>query len=409
MARGSGALCTIATGPNSIPVSPNWREKLLGRVAAPESTAQTHSCCLDQVWKGQWWQISGEEDTQGGSLCSAGTAAVLRVLVAGQRCEALVDTGASRSFINPDRVRKLQLKERLLAEECCFTVANGEKLRITRVVKRLVMWSGGMKLIGDFLVGPVPYDLVVGLDWLTEHKAAWSFLSDELRALVEGQWIKLTLVRLSKGRSERVSDPLVSPKSPAERAYDLLARQIAEMPQEEAMALLRPQPMKHKSHTLKGLKVDIKALLQQARENTAQIQHPMQGLSLILALPAGEVPETPNPTEAGQGTWCCALLGNPKVPDKAGETGELGEQEQLDDEQDSPWPTASMEDSRFDEWAKSATASSTPHAILEVLKEYRTVFPDQLPTGLPPKRPFDHRIFLVPGKLSSKSPISNDT
>ena len=80
-----------------------------------------------------------------------------------------------------------------------------------------------MKLIGDFLVGPVPYDLVVGLDWLTEDKAAWSFPSDELRALVEGQWIKLTLVRVNKGRSERVSGPLVRPKSPAERGYDLLA------------------------------------------------------------------------------------------------------------------------------------------------------------------------------------------
>lgn len=181
------------------------------------------------------------------------------------------------------------------------------------------------------------------------------------------------------------------------------------MLEEGVRPLLRLLPARYKSHTRKRWKVDIDAILQQASENTAKLQHPMQGLSLILALPAGEVPETPNPTEAGQGTWCCALLGNPKVPDKAGETGELGEQEQLDDEQDSPWPTASMEDSRFDEWAKSATASSTPHAILEVLKEYRTVFPDQLPTGLPPKRPFDHRIFLVPGKLSSKSPISNDT
>lgn len=98
-----------------MPVSPNWQEKLLGLVAEPESTVQAHRCCIDQVWKGQWWRMSGEEDTQGGSLCSAGTAAVLRVVIAGQRCEALVDTGASRSFINPDTVRKLQLKERLLA------------------------------------------------------------------------------------------------------------------------------------------------------------------------------------------------------------------------------------------------------------------------------------------------------
>lgn len=184
---------------------------MLGRVGEPERTTESSRYYGDQAWESHWWRKSGEEELQWGSLCSAGTAAVLRLEIAGRRCEALVDTGASKSVINPDTVKELQLKVQQLEEECYFTVANGEKLRISRVV----MWRGDMKLTGDFLVGPVLYDLVVGLEWLTEHKAAWSFPSDELRALVEGRWIKLTLARENKGRPGQVSGPLVRPRTPA--------------------------------------------------------------------------------------------------------------------------------------------------------------------------------------------------
>ncbi|CDJ31595.1 LOW QUALITY PROTEIN: uncharacterized protein EMH_0009550 [Eimeria mitis] len=149
--------------------------------------------------------------------------------------------------------------------------------------------------------------MVMGLDWLAEHKAAWSFPSDELRVFVEGQWNKLLLVRINKER----------------------------------------------------------------------------GLSLILPIPAGEVPKAPSSTETGQGSWFCALLGNPKAPDKPGGTGELRDEEQQEEKNDeSPWPTA-LEHTRFDEWTKSTAAEGTPHAILEVLREYRAVFPDQHPAGLP--------------------------
>ena len=79
------------------------------------------------------------------------------------------DSGASKSFFNPKIVDRLPLEPRRLEEECLFTVANGEKLRTDRVVNSLTMWCGDLRLRADLLVVPVPYDLVLGFDWLTEQ------------------------------------------------------------------------------------------------------------------------------------------------------------------------------------------------------------------------------------------------
>ena len=84
-------------------------------------------------------------------------------------------------------------------------------------------------------------------------------------------------------------------------------------------------------------------------------------------------------------------------------------QTQPEEVEESTWPTATLDYTRFDEWIDSTAALATPHMITEVLREYRRVFPDQLPPGLPPRRPYDHRILLVPGKLPSKSAICRMT
>ena len=39
----------------------------------------------------------------------------------------------------------------------------------------------------------------------------------------------------------------------------------------------------------------------------------------------------------------------------------------------------------------------------EFVKEYRDVFPDELPAGLPPSREIDHKIELIPGAVTTKS------
>ncbi|CDJ47222.1 hypothetical protein EBH_0071610 [Eimeria brunetti] len=441
--------CTkVATGPTSIPVSPDWGKNLFGREVQVNAEGQDmgenqqplavqshtgtkllveeehmrkrdHSSDLEGVAaerncqrdtsteEPQCWREHGaqEDTTSNGTVCSVGMTAILRVEVAGSQCEALLDTGASRSFISPGAVERLQLKVRRLPEECVFTVANGAQLRIDHVVKGLTMWCGATRLAGDFLIGPVPYDLVVGLDWLTNHRVAWYFQSDKLRTYVNGQWCDLPVVRANDVKQRKGSTQGMRQRTPAEQTYDILAKQVAHMTREEATALLRPPFKRYKLPSKRKRKAVVAALIQQATESTACISHPLQGLYAILVLPAMESYVALRLVEERQGALCYAMV----------EASSPNLQQQClkaplppalpDDEEISPWSTAKLEYSQFDTWLTSAEAQATPRAILDVLCAHRAVFPDKLPTGLPPKRPHDHRILLVPEKLPTKSAI----
>ncbi|CDJ47249.1 hypothetical protein EBH_0034020 [Eimeria brunetti] len=324
-------MCTVATGPNSIPVSPDWGKKLLGREVqvnaegqdagenqqplAVQSHAGTtllieegltrkrdHSSELDgdaaegdcpqdtSTKEPQWWrEHRPQEDTASkGTLCSVGMTAILRVEVAGSQCEALLDTGASRSFIIPGAVERLQLKAWKLPEECVFAVANGAQLRIDLVAKGLTMWCGATRLSSDFLVGPVPYDLVVGLDWLANRRVGWYFQSDKLPTYVNGQCCDLPIVPANDVKQRNGCTQGIRQRTPAGQAYDILAKQVADMTREEATVPLRPPPKRYKALSKGRRKAVAAALIQQATESTACICHPLQGLYAILALPVME-------------------------------------------------------------------------------------------------------------------------
>ncbi|CDJ27293.1 uncharacterized protein EMH_0030420 [Eimeria mitis] len=107
-----------------------------------------------------------------GSLCSVGKRAVLQLEIVSHKCEGLLVTGAKRSFIRPTIVERLGLRVRFLQEAYSFTVANGEVILIDREVPRLSMLCGGECFTGDFLVGPIPYAVILGIDWLVNHKVA---------------------------------------------------------------------------------------------------------------------------------------------------------------------------------------------------------------------------------------------
>ncbi|CDJ68079.1 OSJNBa0042D13.18 protein, related, partial [Eimeria necatrix] len=261
------------------------------------------------------------------------------------------------------------------------------------------------RLAGDFLVGPVPYDLVVGLDWLTEHRVAWYFQSDKLRTYVDGQWCDLPVVRATDATQRDGRTLGTRQRTPAEQAYDILAKQVADMTREEATALLSPPSKRYKPPPRGKRKAVVAALLQQASESAACIHHPLQGLSVMLTLPAMESDVAVRLMEEWQGALCCALVeASPSNPRQQCLKA-LPVSAFPDDEETSPWPTAKLEYSKFDTWLTSEEAQETPRAILDVLCAHRAVFPDQLPTGLPPKRPNDHRILLVPGTLPTKSAI----
>ncbi|CDJ49652.1 OSJNBa0079C19.6 protein, related [Eimeria brunetti] len=243
------------------------------------------------------------------------------------------------------------------------------------------MWCGATRLAGDFLVGPVPYDLVVGLDWLTNHRVAWYFQSDKLRTYVNGQWCDLPVVRANDVTQRNGSTQGTRQRTPAEQAYDILAKQVADMTREEATALLRP-PSKYKPPSKGKRKAVVAALIQQATESTACISHPLQGLYVILALPAMESNVALRLVEEWQGALCCAMVETTPPNPHQQCLKALPASALPDDEETSPWPTAKLEDSQFDTWLTSVEAQATPRAVLDVEAPYEVsdlrMTPEQL-------------------------------
>ncbi|CDI80340.1 hypothetical protein EPH_0034350 [Eimeria praecox] len=213
--------CGVATEPNAISVSPRWAEKVIhkeqgapadnqGPTACQKQSAERKSAAEAPAGNGvekrstdnsrdvnvgvsiegrqsvtnvelpPWWRelVADEGSKVEGMLCSEGVLAVLPVEVVGHSFEALLDTVASHSFSNPRLVEALHLKVWKLSDVCVLTIAGGAQLRIDRTVKSLTVWCGKECFTGDYLVGPVPCDIVLGLDWLTRHKVSWYFQSD---------------------------------------------------------------------------------------------------------------------------------------------------------------------------------------------------------------------------------------
>ena len=58
-----------------------------------------------------------------------------------------------------------------------------------------------------------------------------------------------------------------------------------------------------------------------------------------------------------------------------------------------------------DEAARTNTSHHLPLVLSSLLQEFKDVFPDELPPGLPPLRGIEHRIDLIPGApLPNKAP-----
>ncbi|CDJ67635.1 hypothetical protein ENH_00039120, partial [Eimeria necatrix] len=360
-------MCAVATGPNAIPVSLERRNQLLStaegtntseeheeetrplsemrwksgptsilsaetpdattdsRRKSAEATKEGHPSDVTEILP-HWWRETYMKESyeQGGALCCVGATAVLRVELAGSPCA---------------------------------------QLRIDRVVTGLTLWCGHARIPGDFLVGPVPYGLVLGLDWLTEHKVAWYFQSDKLRTYVNGQWCELPVVRTGEATLRGDSSVAAQPRTPAEQAYEILAKQVAGMSAEEAAIFLRPPPRRYRPHAKKKAKARITSLVRQAAADTKDLKAPMHGLHLILALPEAGPAMPLRLSDEWQGALCCALIGTHPASSSWHTPSAITVSGETESDEESPWPQAQLEHTLFDAWIHSTEAQDIPREI----------------------------------------------
>lgn len=366
-----------------------------------------------------WWRqgkgaASPSEVSPGGTMCGAGETAVVRVEVAGVPCRALLDSGASCSFAHPSLLDKVPLVSEILPSTFSFVLANSSPLIVSRALKSLSLWCGDVCVTGDFLLGPIPYDFVFGMDWLRAYKALWDFNASVLRITVAGRPHMLPVELVDINRSSPVSKQTnpPQPRSEFDKAYEALESEVAQMPLADATALIRPPSKRYKTHKNKRKRVPIKELMAKAAEATQGLRSPADGMNCITVLESDGT--SPAVTHSSQQLYFCAALARAQerapvddsdTPQRCLHSADQGDD--VVDEEESPWPTAALQHSKFDAFIASEEAQRIPAPVLDVLKKYRHAFPDELPDGLPPRRPYDHRILLVPGQLPPKAPLYN--
>ena len=77
-------------------------------------------------------------------------------------------------------------------------------------------------------------------------------------------------------------------RTPAEKGYDLIARQVAGIPPAEGAAILGPSSKRYKHHARLGAKVPIDSIVRQGKDNMRGLKKPVQGINHILAFPEAE-------------------------------------------------------------------------------------------------------------------------
>ncbi|CDJ63802.1 OSJNBa0079C19.6 protein, related [Eimeria necatrix] len=338
--------CAIATGPNAIQVSLEWGNQLLrtaGRANTSDGRAEGTQPLLETRRESGSASILSEETPE---ATTDSTRKSAEATEDGYRSDA--------TEIVPHWWRETCTKE---------SYDQGGALCCAGATAVLAAEFAGSPL------GPVPYDLVVGLDWLTEHKVAWYFQSDKLRHYVNGQWCELPVVRTGEATLQRDIPTVVHPRTPAEQAYEILAKQVAGMSAEEAAIFLRPPSRRYKPHAKKKAKARITSLVRQAAADTKDLKAPMHGLHLILALPEAGPAMPLRLADEWQGALCCALIGTQPASSSWHSPSAITVAGTTESDEESPWPQAQLEHTLFDAWIHSTEAQDIPQEIPQVLHE----------------------------------------
>ena len=95
-----------------------------------------------------------------------------QISIAQTSAYALMDTGASHSFISASFVEKLNRRPEPMPVICGVSLPLGEDMLVRTWVRAVPVWVEGRELMVDLLVLDLhEYDVIFGMDWLTKYGA----------------------------------------------------------------------------------------------------------------------------------------------------------------------------------------------------------------------------------------------
>ena len=214
----SGGTERMCTTPSSIR---DWRS-----IATSENMGCTEFIDrLREQLAGSWDAVQPEGVVPGTTRTSDdGILLVIPARVFGKPCRALVDSGASRSFVSPDGVLKLGLH--CVNEPCMLELADGQKILSNGKVPHALISVASSTAKVDLTVTPLlqDVDVILGVTWLATVNPLidWAtpriILPDSLGTTsMPGQWLD----KVEKVGQIRVLRSFSHPSHPSQ--YSLLS------------------------------------------------------------------------------------------------------------------------------------------------------------------------------------------
>ncbi|XP_073129622.1 uncharacterized protein [Henckelia pumila] len=129
-----------------------------------------------------------------------------RIVVTGVATSALLDSGATHSFISEAFTRKQSIEYEELLGGFTVTIPSREELSTRNIVRNLKLLLQGQSVNADLIVLPMPeFDLILGMDWMTKNAVVIDFQQRSVMVRPEGNepfWFEAT--RTSK-RTQLIS------------------------------------------------------------------------------------------------------------------------------------------------------------------------------------------------------------
>lgn len=269
-----------------------------------------------------------------------------------------MDCGATNQFVDNGFVAKHQLVASSVPSPEYVTLANGTRIPAGSIVRAAGVRIGTYADSVDFVSIPlVGYDAILGMSWLHQHNPRIDWREKRIRFGDE-----------HRDRHELTAKSVASPGKSAHSVSVGRARPLTAPPAEKPrgklkLNLITSRQLKHQFRT-KQLDPEFSCLV-----------YPQEISSLLLSesddLLADQLPSYSVPV--------------PKVSRAKLHLNAVSAEARK-------------------ESAVVTEAASLDRLRVSVVEEYRDVFPDELPPGLPPRREVDHKIELTPGAQPTSRP-----
>ena len=358
---------------------------------------------IEKAMADQHWVAIGVEDQQiasasAGRKIKDGMLFRVAVSIAGRRCIALIDSGASQSYMAPETVTlcELECEPTLLHLE----LADGTKIKSTQQTQFTLCTVGEASSQIRFTITKLlsNVDLVLGMDWLARWNPVIDWRRQVIHLYVNRHWTQIHGILLDETQQVGTVKILDAYSLCEEKPMpDWLIVKNPKLWKVEKKSVQWKEKLHHqelstnvkmsKSERIVSMNVVKKSEVKSVREKKNSGQRTIVSAKRMNKL-----------LKSGADMYLAVIL--PSSVQKAGMTSKVKQQMMKDKGAIRKAPPIAETRERM---CKEAPVSIRSQ-LQGLLKEYEDLFPDQLPKGRPPKRTVEFEIKTEEGATPPNKP-----